>query len=192
MLFGRPFNTIADQICSAGVRYYSFFSFRVRRNVHCVTKNVPPLTCYSLDVRVTTALVFGQSVTEKVRSRTMLCFPTSPHLSSASALPCERRNPEDSALSWRFVRATQTNCCIALDFLSPEPFPQTPKLNALITSFRESYSGVSVCLKSKSLKKSSSDWLNSGNALTQRVKMQFSCFPICQVVQKHTLFHMAW
>jgi len=57
----------------------------------------------------------------------MLCFPT--HPSGASALRCETGNTEDSAL----VRATQSNCCSAIDFLSPEPCPQQSLwLNALI------------------------------------------------------------
>jgi len=28
---------------------------------------------------------------------------------------------------WCFVHATQSNCCSALDFLSPEPCPQKPQ-----------------------------------------------------------------
>jgi len=69
------------------------------------------------------------------------------------------------------VRATQSNCCGAIDFLSPEPCPQQPcGLNALITRFRESYSSVSMSRESKRLKKSRSDWLNSGNALIQHLR----------------------
>ena len=41
-------------------------------------KNVPPLTCYNLDIQDPTATIFGRSVTDKVRNQTMLCFPTSP------------------------------------------------------------------------------------------------------------------
>jgi len=46
--------------------------------------------------------------------------------------------------------------------------PNSPELNALITRFRES----------QRLKKSISDWLNSGNALIQHLseKRRFSCF----------------
>jgi len=35
------------------------------------------------------------------------------------------------------VHATQSNCCGALDFLSPKPYPDSLELNALITRFRE-------------------------------------------------------
>jgi len=64
-------------------------------------KNVPPLTCYSLDIHDPITIIFGRSVTEKViisdiaifvlkrdvklqlttekvRNQVMLCFPTSP------------------------------------------------------------------------------------------------------------------
>ena len=68
------------------------------------------------------------------------------------------------------VRATHSNCCSALDFLSPEPCPtNSRKLNALITRFRESYSSVGMNQEFKRLKKSSSDWLNSGNELIQHL-----------------------
>jgi len=44
--------------------------------------------------------------------------------------------------------------------------------------------------ESKRLKKSSSDWLNSGIALIQYLseKCDFRVSPFCQVVQKHKLF----
>ena len=79
---------------------------------------------------------------------------------------------------WCFVRATQSNFCSALDFLSPEPCPKSPKLNALISRFRESYSSVSMSRESQRLKKSSSNWLNSGNALIQWVKNAILVFPV--------------
>ena len=81
---------------------------------------------------------------------------------------------------WCFVHVTQSNCCSVLDFLSLNHAPpkKSPKLNALITSFRESYSSVSMSRESERLKKSSSDWLNSGNALIQRVKNAIFVFPV--------------
>ena len=91
------------------------------------------------------------------------------HLSSAAALPCERGNPEDSALVLCACNTVQLLQHSRLPFSSAVP-PKSPKLNALITRFRESCSSVRMSRKSKRLKKSSSDWLNSGNALIQRVK----------------------
>jgi len=55
------------------------------------------------------------------------------------------------------VRATQSNCCGALDFLSPEPCFNSPELNVLITTLRESYSSESMSRESKRLKNSRSD-----------------------------------
>jgi len=78
------------------------------------------------------------------------------------------------------VHATQSNCCSSVNFLSLKPCPQSPKLNALTTRFRESYSSMNMSRESKRLNKSRSDWLNSGNTLTHIwvKKMQFSCSPI--------------
>jgi len=94
------------------------------------------------------------------------------------------------------LRATQSNCCGALDFLSPELCRQQPRAERIdykiqgVTQQREYESWVK-----KRLKKSSSDWLNSGNALIQYLneKMRFSCFPVLPgtVVQKHTLIEVA-
>ena len=41
-------------------------------------KNVPPSTCYNLDIHDLIAIIFGRGVTEKVGNQTMLCFATSP------------------------------------------------------------------------------------------------------------------
>jgi len=46
--------------------------------MHCVSKNVPHLTCYSLDIHDPITIIFGRSVTKKVRNQTMLCFPILP------------------------------------------------------------------------------------------------------------------
>jgi len=90
------------------------------------------------------------------------------------------------------VHATQSNCCGALDFLSPEPCPQHPELNALITRLRESYSNVWVV--------SQKDWRNRGPTssilamhwyIVWVKKCDFRVSRFCQVVQKHKLFGKA-
>ena len=43
----------------------------------CCQEKRPPSTCYNLDIHDPITIIFGRNVTEKVRSRTMLCFPTS-------------------------------------------------------------------------------------------------------------------
>jgi len=51
---------------------------KVRRLIYTVSQKVPPLTCYNLDIHDLTVIIFGRSVTEKVRNQTTLCFLTSP------------------------------------------------------------------------------------------------------------------
>jgi len=55
---------------------------------------------------------------------------------------------------------------------------KSPKLNALIARFMESYSSVIMSRESKRLKKSSSDWSNSGNALMQQMKNAIFVLPV--------------
>ena len=43
-------------------------------------KNVPPLTCYNLDIHGSITIIFGTSVTEKVGNQNVLYFPTSHNL----------------------------------------------------------------------------------------------------------------
>jgi len=50
---------------------------------------------------------------------------------------------------------------------------------------------MNMSRESKRLKISSSDWLNSRNALIQRVKNAIFGFLFCQVVEKHKLFEAA-
>jgi len=52
---------------------YVPFVFRT----YTVSKNVPRLTCYDIVIHDPIKIVFGRSVTKKVRNQTMVCFPTS-------------------------------------------------------------------------------------------------------------------
>jgi len=170
MLFGRPFYTIADQIRSAGVRYYSFFSFRVRRNVHCVTKNAK--TCYSLDVRVTTALVFGQSVTEKVRSRTMLCFP--PQLTYLVLQHCLAKEETQKTAHCHGVLCVQHSpTAVLLSTSFPlNHSPERPSWTHWL-QVSGSHTAVWVCVVSQKVwrNQAATGWIPATHALTQRVKM---------------------
>ena len=122
------------------------------------------MTCYSRYTHDPIATIFDRSVTEKVRN-IIRCFVFPPHLSSASALPCEIGNPEDSALVHCACNTVQL---LQRSRLCLNHAPNSPELNALITRYRELYSSVSMSRESKILKKSSS-WLSSGNALIQRL-----------------------
>ena len=128
-----------------------------------LSQNVPPLTYYNLNIHYPIRKIFGRSVTEKVRNQTTLCFLRS-HIYCFSIYIAKEETQKTA--HWCIVRATQSKCWSALDFLSSEPCPHnSPELNALITRFGESYSSERMSRESKRLKKSSSDWLNSGNAL---------------------------
>ena len=126
-------------------------------------KNVLHLTCYNFDMHDTITIIFGRRVIKKVRR----CFVFPSHLSSASALPCERGNPEHSALVHFACNTVQLLQCSRLRLSWTMP-PNSPELNTLITRFTESYSSVIMSRKSKRLKKWSS-CLNSGNALIQHL-----------------------
>jgi len=73
---------------------------------------------------------------------------------------CVQQRPTAAALSTSFLLNHALN---------------SPELNALITRFMESYSSVSMSGESKRWKKSSSNWLSSGNA---ELKTQFLCFSV--------------
>jgi len=64
------------------------------------------------------------------------------------------------------MRATQSNWCSDLDFLSLNHAPNSPELNALLQNLGNHRAS---CRESKRLKKSRSNWLNSGNALIQHL-----------------------
>jgi len=61
-------------------------------DLHCVSENVPPLTCYNLYIHGSIATIFGKNVPEKVGSKMYFIFP--PHITIASGLPGETGNPE--------------------------------------------------------------------------------------------------
>jgi len=58
--------------------YYFLFSRMFCNEYTASQKNIPPLTCYNPDTHNPITLIFGRSVTEKVKNQMTLCFPTSP------------------------------------------------------------------------------------------------------------------
>jgi len=127
---------------------------------YTLSQNVPFLTCYHFDKHDPIMIVFGKNVTEKVRNQRCVVFPH--HLSSASAVPCERGNPEESVLVHCACNTVQLRQRSRPPVSWTMP-PNSPELSALITRFGQSYSSVSMSRESKRLKKSSSDWLNSSD-----------------------------
>jgi len=110
-------------------------------------------------------IIFGWSVTEKVRHQTMFCFPTSPI--QCISVTLRKRKPRRQR-SGHCVQHSPTAAALSTSFL-PNHVSNSPELNALITRFRESYSSVSTSCDSKRMNKSSSGWLNSGNSLIQHL-----------------------
>ena len=72
------------------------------------------------------------------------------------------------------VHATQSHCCGALDFLSPEPCPQQPR--AFDYKTRGVIQQREYESESERLKKSRSDELNSGDALIQHLTEKYAIF----------------
>ena len=98
---------------------------RDEMKVHCVSKNVSPFTDYSLDeIHDPITIIFGRSVTGKSKESEGALFS---HLSYLVLQHYLAKEETQKTAHWCIVRATQSNCCSALDFLSPEPCPQQPR-----------------------------------------------------------------
>ena len=82
------------------------------------------MACYNLDMHDPIAIIFGRSVAEEAENQMMHCFPTLTYLVLQHYLVKEETQ---KAAHWCIVRATQSNCCSALDFLSPEPCSRQPR-----------------------------------------------------------------
>ena len=65
---------------------------RVYTDIHCVSKNVPPLTCCNLYIHGSIATIFGTNVAEKVGDQNVLYFRTSPN--QCFCTTWETGNPE--------------------------------------------------------------------------------------------------
>jgi len=144
-------------------------------------KNVPPSTCYNLDLRDTITIIFGRTVTEKIRSHTMLCFSTS-HMSSASALPCKIGSPEDSAL---------VHCaCNTVQQLQRSQLPFF--LNNASANRQGHYSEAWVWVVSqKDWRNQAAGWIQAMHQYFIWGKCNFRLSPLYQVVQKQKLFDVA-
>jgi len=152
--------------------------------LHCVSKNVPPLTCYNLDIHSPIAIIFGRGVTEKVRNETMLCFFTSPVYCFSITLG--RRKPIRQRIGALCVQQSPTTATLSTSFLLNHA-PTAPSWTHWLQDL-ESHTAAWLWVVSQK------DWRNQ--AVTCWIlamhqysewKTQFSCFPFFQVVQKHML-----
>ena len=82
------------------------------------------------DIHDPIAIIFGRNVTKSDKA---LFF----HLTYLVLLHYLAKEETQKTAHWCFMHATQSNCCSALNFLSPEPcHSKSLELNALITRFR--------------------------------------------------------
>ena len=92
------------------------------------------------------------------------------------------------------VRATQSNCCGTLDFLSPEPFPPTAPSWAHWLQDLGSHTAVWVwvVIQKDWRNQGATNWILAMDRYSIWVKKcDFRVSPFCQVVQKHRLFEVA-
>jgi len=89
-----------------------------RIQVQRVSKNVPPLTCYNLDMHGSITIIFGKSVTEKVGNQSVLYFPTSPNLCFCTA--CGNRKPDNCIFSLKCCMLFTKNTRNTLIKISPD------------------------------------------------------------------------
>ena len=131
---------------------------------HCVSSNVPHLTCYNLDIHDPITINFWLKCYWESKKSDDALFS---HLTYLVLLHCLAKEETQKVTYWRMCVQRSPTAAARLPFswtMSPK---SRPKLKALLTRFRESHSSVSISHESKRLKKSSSDWLNSGNAAIQ-------------------------
>ena len=78
------------------------------------------------------------------------------------------------------MRATQSNCCSALDFLSPEPCPQKPQAERIdykIYGVIQQHEYESWVKKTEEIKEGLVEFWQWTDSIWVK-KMRFSCFPV--------------
>jgi len=162
-------------------------------NSDCSTlclKNVPPLTCYNIDIHDLIMITFGGSVTEKVRNQTMLCFPTSPIQRISFTL--RKRKPRRQCTGALCMQHSPTVAVLLTSFLlnhAPTTAPSWMHWLQDLGSYTAAWIWVVSQKKIEEIKQLIEFWQCTNTAFEW--KMQFSCFPFYQVVQKHKLFEVA-
>jgi len=146
----------------------------------CVSKSVPHLTCYNIDIHDPIAVIFGRSVSEKVDNQTMLCFPTSPIWWFCFTL--RKRKPRRQLTGALCVQHSPTAAALSTSFLLNHA-PKAPSWTQWLQNLG-SHTAAWVFFES---------WVQKIEEIRQLVefsqctiiqhlseKMQFSYFPFCQ------------
>jgi len=169
----------------------------LRNELHRVSKNVPPSTCYNLDVHDPIMIIFGGSVTEKVGNQMMLCFPTSPilcfcitmrnqkaRIQRTGAL-CVQHSPAAAALSTSFLLNHAPNTMVTIVTMANTPYSWTHWLQDL-----GSHTAAWVWVMSqKGWRNQAAGWIQAMHYSIEG-KCNFYFSPFYEVVQKHKLINV--
>ena len=146
------------------------------------------LTCYNLDTHDLITIIFGRSVTEKIRNQTMLCFPTLPIYCFSITL--RKRKPRRQRTGALCVQHSPTAAALSTCFLLNHA-ANSPELNALITRFRESYSSVWVVSQKDWRNQAATDWILAMHYYSIWVKNAIFVFP-CFARQCRSTSYLRW
>ena len=106
----------------------------LNRRLHRVSKNVPPSTCYNLDMHDPITIIFGRNVTEKVINHMMLCFSTA--LIYRFCITLQNMKPRGQRTGALCIQHSPTAAALSTSLLLNRA-PNSPVyLNALITRLR--------------------------------------------------------
>jgi len=184
-ILSRDFDARQNRRCDMALRPNRHQRRHWQIELHCVSKNVPPLTCSNFDIHHLIVIIFGRSVTEKVRNHKR-CFVFPPHLSSASALPCERGNPVGSTLVHCACNTVQLLQRSQLPFSWTMP-PNSPSWTHWLQDIG-SHAAAWVWVVSQKY------WRNQAatgwSLAIHSEKRNFHVAPFCQVVQKHKVLEV--
>jgi len=88
------------------------FPVLARPDVHRVSKNVPPLTCYNFDTHEWILIFFGRNVTDKVGNQKTLYYATPNNLCFCSTCQNGETRKSHFSLNW-IVLHTQCTCVLS-------------------------------------------------------------------------------
>jgi len=80
--------------------------------IHCVSKNVPPLACYSFDAHEWILIFFGRNVTDKVGDQKTFYYATSNNLYFCTTWQNAETRKSHISLNW-IVLHTQCTCVLS-------------------------------------------------------------------------------
>ena len=81
-------------------------------NIHCVSKNVPPLACYNFDTHEWILIFFGRNVTDKVRNEKLLYYATLNNLCFCTTWQNGETRKSHFSLNWTALHA-QCTCVLS-------------------------------------------------------------------------------